>query len=275
MKPQPYCIYDATRMWLLLALTLVFLGPRVSAVVNLCPPLHDKESTSYSHVAKVSGRLVKSRKLVFSSSYFWGCRTIYIYYIEFLDVGRASNNTCGAVEGGGRAVCASTRAVQDCNRLPAPCWDTGSETASALPSYVSDIPELGVYYYVFIPRDFHRFTIKSLGQFHHTAKLTRTMLGENILLRWPAWPTWRRRTGIKSGGRRRKGWRCKWWRQERGCLGRSIQIRWPAYTISHLRWSAKVIMTGLFYWKMLTVTVTETSVWSSASIHNIIAWSSE
>ena len=29
-----------------------------------------------------------------------------------------------------------------------------------------------VYYYVFIPLDFHRFRIKSLMQFHHTAKLT-------------------------------------------------------------------------------------------------------
>ena len=58
-----------------------------------------------------------------------------------------------------------------------------SETASALPLYVSDmvkmshgLQSLGVYFHLFIPLNFHRFTIKSLGQFHHTAKLTP---GEN------------------------------------------------------------------------------------------------
>ena len=30
----------------------------------------------------------------------------------------------------------------------------------------------GVYFYVFIPLDFHRFAIKLLSQFPHTAKLT-------------------------------------------------------------------------------------------------------
>ena len=52
------------------------------------------------------------------------------------------------------------------------CRDS-SETASALPSYVSDIvsdwvidPGVMVYFHVFISLDFHRFTIKSLVQFH-------------------------------------------------------------------------------------------------------------
>ena len=35
-------------------------------------------------------------------------------------------------------------------------------------------PELGVYFHVYIPLVFHRFIIKLLGQFLHTAKLILT-----------------------------------------------------------------------------------------------------
>jgi len=53
------------------------------------------------------------------------------------------------------------------------------ETGLAPPLYVSDMVEIsyglrsyGVYFYVFIPLDFHRFIIKSLVQYLHTANLT-------------------------------------------------------------------------------------------------------
>jgi len=62
--------------------------------------------------------------------------------------------------------------VQDCSL-------EGSKTASALPSYISYILLLVSVacthrhlFYVYITPDFHRFTIKSLIQFSHTAKLT-------------------------------------------------------------------------------------------------------
>ena len=39
--------------------------------------------------------------------------------------------------------------------------------------------ELGVYFYIFIPLDFYRFTIKSLMQFYYTAKLINIFKDKN------------------------------------------------------------------------------------------------